>query len=431
MTEPQPKPFLPFYYGWVIVILSALALTFAWSIRVTFTVFYPAMIQELGWSNRDGTLGYSVSWLVQIIFSPVSGYMFDRFGPRITIPLGALMLVVGLGLLSTVESLWTYILYFGVIVGFGESLLLLSSAAVLPRWFVKRRGLVQGLEATGYAIGPIVFLPLMNHLIESAGWRDSFLVFALIVGGLIPIALLLCRGFPHEVGQFPDGTSSPAETVPSPPVSVPKADHPGQSLKDALGGVSFWAITVSFFFGVVSYNILLVHQLPRATDAGLDGSLSASIFGMAGFFTFIGVIAGGSLSDKIGREWVFTAGSVAAILGLSLFASLQGPEETWKIVVYAITAGLGFGFRLPLLTVIPADIFGGKSFGKILGSLQVGSALGGFTGPYVAGFLFDILESYLLAFALAAVAVGISGSLIWLAAPRRHRRLSHDKLLTV
>ena len=198
-------------------------------------------------------------------------------------------MVVGLGLLSTVESLWAYILYFGVIIGLGESLLLLPMAAVLPRWFVRRQGLAQGIAATGYAIGPIVFLPLMNHLIESIGWRQSFLVFALIVGSLIPIALLLCRGYPEEVGQYPDGAAFPAEATQGQSVFGQEMENPGPTLRQALHSMSFWALTTSFFFGVVSYNILLVHQLPRATVVGVDKSLSVSLFGMAGFFTFVGV----------------------------------------------------------------------------------------------------------------------------------------------
>ena len=426
MLQPRPRFPLPFYYGWIIVAISVLILTLAWSVRVTFTAFYPAMTEELGWSSGNGTLGYSFSWLLQIVFSPVSGYLFDKFGLRVTISLGALALVLGLGLLSTVDSLWAYILYFGVIIGLGESLLLLPMAAVLPRWFVKRQGLAQGIAATGYAIGPIVFLPLMNYLIESIGWRQSFLVFAIIVGSLIPIALLLCRGYPEEVGQYPDGAAFPAEATQGQSVFDQEVDHPGPTLRQALSSMSFWALTASFFFGVVSYNILLVHQLPRATVVGMDQSLSVSLFGMAGFFTFLGVIAGGSLSDRIARKWVFGAGSVFAILGLALFASLQGPEETWKVVIYAIATGLGFGFRLPLLTVIPADIFRGRSFGKILGSLQVGGALGGFVGPYLAGSLFDILESYAVAFALAATAVGLSGLLVWIAATSRYHRAQRE-----
>ena len=423
MLQPRSTFPFPFYYGWIVVGVSSLTLTLAWSVRVTFTAFYPEMVEDLGWSSSSGTLGYSFSWLLLIVFFPISGYLFDRFGPRRTVAMGASVLVAGLALLSTVTSLWAYILYFGLFVGFGLSLLLLSSVAVLPRWFTRRKGRIQGIVATGYAIGPIILLPLMTHFISSVGWRGSFLIFSSIIGALVPIALLFCRGYPQDVGQFPDGRSVAGESSEEWFSGGQGQESLGPTLHAALGTASFWFLAVSFFFGVISYNILLVHQMAHAMDVGFDKALSARVFGMAGFFTFAGVVAGGALSDRIGREWVFSGGSALAIFGLTLFAFLQGPDETWKIVTYAMATGLGFGFRLPLLVVIPADIFNGQSFGRILGSLNMGSALGGFAGPIVAGFLFDILESYALAFALAAVSAALSAFLVWMAAPRKYRRL--------
>jgi len=415
--------FLPFYYGWVIVGISLLGLTLAWSVRVTFTLFYVAMVEDLGWSYASGTLGYSFSWLALIIFSPLSGYLFDRLGPRATMPLGSGLLVAGLALSSTVTDLWSYILYFSLPVALGEALLLMSSEAIIPRWFIKKRGLAQSIVALGYALGPIALFPLLQYLISSIGWQDTFLVLAGIIASLIPVALLFSQKDPRDVGQYPDGDLKATESSDSVPNTTPSRQMPGMALSEAVRTVSFWSLIIMFFFGVLSYNILLVHQMAHATNVGFEKGLSASIFGMGGFFLFAGILTGGILSDRIGREWAFTIGSGTAILGLAFFASLQEPGELWKMVVFAVATGVGFGFRLPLLTLIPADIFSGPNFGRIFGATQAGSAIGGFVGPYVAGYIFDLLNSYTLAFSIAALSLAVSGSLVWIAAPRRYRRL--------
>ena len=79
------------FYGWVITGLSALANSLAWSVRSTFALFYVALLQEFGWGRAETALGYSLSWLLLLVFSPVAGRLNDRFGPQVVVPVGGLL----------------------------------------------------------------------------------------------------------------------------------------------------------------------------------------------------------------------------------------------------------------------------------------------------------------------------------------------------
>jgi MFS family permease len=128
-----------------------------------------------------------------------------------------------------------------------------------------------------------------------------------------------------------------------------------------------------------------------------------------------GNVLGGWLSDRVGRGWVFVVGTVVAILGILCFALLRGPQDRVLLLLYAVS-GFGFGMRIAQLSTIPADVFAGPHLGAILGVVQAGGGLGGAIGPFLAGWLFDVTNSYRLAFLAACVAVAGSAVAAWVAA---------------
>jgi OFA family oxalate/formate antiporter-like MFS transporter len=126
---------------------------------------------------------------------------------------------------------------------------------------------------------------------------------------------------------------------------------------------------------------------------------------------------GGMLSDRWGRQIVFFAGSLLGVIAIAALATVRGPEDVWKLHLFALALGIGFGARISLLSAIPADAFGGARFGLILGLLGAGSGLGGFIGPLLGGLLFDLSGSYVVAFSVAGGAVLLSGLAAWFARP--------------
>ena len=405
------------FYGWIITGLSALGNTLAWSVRSTFALFYVALLHEFAWSRAQTALGYSLSWLFLLVFSPLAGRLNDRFGPRVVVPVGGLLLSLGLALTGRSEALWHYYLAFGVFVAAGIACIMMPAAAVISHWFIRSRGAAMGIISAGSSLSAFLFYPLNAWLIASFGWRRALDIYGLIILlGIGPLGALLYRRHPADVGALPHGT----------PVAAGERHAHAQAagatreltLGAALHTYQLWAVFAMWGLGVVGYQIMSTHQVAHALARGFDPAIIAWAFGLSGIFTAAGNMLGGFLSDRWNREWVFSLGSAIGVLGIWCFSMLAGPHDRTMLLIY-VACGLGFGMRISLLTAIPADLFAGRSFGAILGFANGGGGLGGFIGPFVAGFLFDRTGNYDVAFAVSALAIVGSAVAVWIAAPRK------------
>jgi MFS family permease len=397
-------------YGWVVVGVSATVNSLAWSVRSTFAAFYVALLGEFAWRRGEAALGYSLSWLLLLVFSPLAGWLYDRWGARVVVPVGGLLLGAALVLTGQVTTLWQYYLAFGVLGGAGIASIQVPAAAIVSRWFVRSRGVAMGVISAGASASAIIFYPVNTYLIVVFGWRAALAMFGILVAVVtIPLAAFLYREPPENVDGRRETTAGRA---------------PGTAgdwtLGMALRSVPFWAVFAMWGFGVIGYQIVTTHQVAHALDRGFSAVTLGWVFGLGGACTVAGNVIGGALSDRWGREWVFALGSAIGIAGIGCFGWLDRPEDLLLLLGYVVS-GVGFGMRISLLAAIPADLFAGRHLGVILGAAQGGGGLGGFIGPFLGGWLFDVTGSYQIAFAVAALAIAASAVAAWVAAPRRVR----------
>lgn len=394
-------------YGWVVVSVSAIVNSLAWSVRSTFSVFYVALLGEFAWRRGEAALGYSLSWLLLLVFSPLAGWLYDRWGARLLVPAGGLLLGVALALTGQVSTLWQYYLALGVLGGAGIACIQIPAAAIVGRWFVRSRGAAMGVISAGASASAIIFYPLNTYLILVFGWRAALAIFGLLVVVVtIPLAAFLYRDPPENVNG-PGGETEITDLV--------AADW---TLGRALRSAPFWAVFAMWGFGVIGYQIVTTHQVAHALERGFSAATLGWVFGLGGACTVAGNVIGGSLSDRWGRGWVFALGSAIGVAGIGCLGWLEGPEDFLLLLGYVV-AGVGFGMRISLLAAIPTDLFAGRHLGVILGAAQGGGGLGGFIGPFLGGWLFDVTGSYQVAFAVAALAIVASAVAAWVAAPRR------------
>ena len=403
-AEGQPR------YGWIVVGVSATVNSLAWSVRSTFAAFYVALLGEFAWRRGEAALGYSLSWLLLLVFSPLAGWLYDRWGARLLVPAGGLLLGTALALTGRVSTLWQYYLAFGVLGGAGIACIQIPAAAIVTRWFVRSRGAAMGVISAGASASAIVFYPLNTYLIVVLGWRTALAVFGLLVAVVtIPLAAALYRDPPENAAN--------EREVNLDAVASASGDW---TLGMALRSVPFWAVFAMWGFGVIGYQIVTTHQVAHALERGFSAVTLGWLFGLGGACTVAGNVIGGFLSDRWGREPVFALGSAIGIGGIGCLGWLGGPESFLLLIGYVVS-GVGFGMRISLLAAIPADLFAGRHLGVILGAAQGGGGLGGFIGPFLGGWLFDITGSYQIAFAVAALAIAASSVAAWVAAPRRAR----------
>ena len=248
------------FYGWVIVIVSFISLILVMGTRFSFGVFYISILEETGWS-RAATAGiFSVSMLTYAAVSLGVGAAFDRLGPRRMFPLAALLLVIGFALSSRITTLWQFYLFYGVVVGAGFAALgFVSHVSLISRWFVRKRGLANSLALSGQGVGTLILAPLGAYLIAQFGWRQSYLMYALLIGLLIPVMLIWHRDSPESLGLQPDGDLEPADVKRPRPVTGATSGAYLQITKTK----TFWALFSFEFIPIKSWV---------ATGSGAPGS---------------------------------------------------------------------------------------------------------------------------------------------------------------
>ena len=419
-----------FFYGWIIVAVSFLSTVLAYGARNSFSVFYVAILDEFGWS-RAATAGiFSANTIAYGVAAPFVGALVDRFGPRKIMLIGAIVLASAMVLCSIVNTLWHLYLLFGVAGGIGTSLMgYPANAAVMPHWFVKRRGMVFGIFTSGFGASFLV-VPLAQYLIVKLGWRLSFVLLGVFIALVaVPLIGLLSRHKPQDMDLFPDGIhpvhkprTTRGWTKGSVVVNKEWADT-NWTLGRALRTHRFWFMFFASFciFGLLE-NLLVVHQVALMRDAGFSRDLIISIVAVLGITMVVGNLSG-FLSDRIGREKVFNLGCLVSILGVFAFLLLQRNSYGWMGYLYAVSFGSGMGMLGPVFGVALADMFQGKNFGRINGFTVLGFGLGGIIGPWFGGLVFDITRSYSVALVVGILAACLAITFFSIAAPRKIRRM--------
>ena len=416
---------LPFYYGWLVVAVVFVTMGVGVNARTAFSLLYPPILDEFGW-ERGVTAGvFSFGFLVSAFLSPLFGRMMDTHGPRMVTLLGVAATASGLLLAAWSREPWHFYVTLGVLVGSGSVCLGYSCQALfLPAWFVRRRGLAMSIAFAGVGVGSIVLLPLMQWVIERSGWRTACIslgLFALVA--LTPLALLLRRR-PEDIGLQPDGqTITPGAAAAAGHAYVVDAAWAAieWTLGRAMRTTRFWWLALGYFCGLFAWYLVQVHQTKYLVEVGFSASEAAWALGWVSLAGVPGQIALGQLSDRVGREIVWTIGSFGFLLTyVALLLLPANPNMALLIFMVLVQGALGYGVT-SVFGAIPAEIFEGRHYGSIFGTLMLVAISGGAFGPWVAGLVHDRTDSYELAFWIAIGAVALSVFAIWRAAPRKVR----------
>jgi MFS family permease len=184
----------------------------------------------------------------------------------------------------------------------------------------------------------------------------------------------------------------------------------------------FWFLCAMMTVMGTGAGMIMHHLVPMATDAGHTAALAAFIFSLAGLCS-IGGRLGGFLSDRWGREAVFTVlASFFILSALSLFVMIQN-REVWPLYLYALAYGVGAGLSSPAFGAGAADLFIGRSFGAILGFINIGYGIGQGLGAWASGAIFDKTGSYSPAMLGTIPLFAAMCLLFWLTGPRKIRKI--------
>jgi len=252
-----------------------------------------------------------------------------------------------------------------------------------------------------------------------------------------PLNLLL-KHRPEDMGLEPDGArSQDAAAERAANIVDPAWAAIDWTLSRALRTSRFWWIALGYFGSLFAWYAVQVHQTKYLTEIGFSATNAAWALGLVSLVAVPGQIVLGHVSDRIGREWVWTignAGFVLCCLALILLAGHPTAALLWAMVIAQGTLGYSL---TSVMGPIPAEIFAGRHYGSIFGVVMLAAILGGAAGPWVAGALHDLTGSYTPAFWISIGGNVVSAAAIWRAAPGKVRavagrihRIGADRVVT-
>lgn len=400
--------------SWLMVVLCGLVLAVMAIRFYSFGVFLVPLTAEFNWGRGALSGANAVGVPVSAITAILAGRLSDRFGPRLLVTIFGVVTTAGFILLSQVESLWQVYLTLGLLMPIGFACCFYPVMSTIPRWFAEKQAMAIGITLTGMAIGGVVWPPLVQWLIDSGGWRQAFLVLAVITAvTAIPIAQFL-RHSPERVGLRPFGRGVVAARD-----GEPAPASRGLSLREATRTRHFWLwmpILFSIFF---VYSVVLVHITAYAIDQGIPALLAASTLSIIAGISIFGRLTAGPLSDRLGGVRKVVSGCLVLVTVALLFLLAGGGG--WFFYAFAAIFGLAFGVIAVLETAVPAELFGTRSLGTIMGTLALVPMAGGALGQTLAGVIYDATGSYQIPFlvctALTVLAVILGLPLMRLALP--------------
>ena len=441
--------------------------------RNGFGVFVVPMTDNLDWTRTEISAAIAVGILVNGLSQPFLGRLYDKYGGRLVISLSLLVLGVMTMLLAFTSNFGTS---FGFRVNFGvvdvtltASLLylvaiyglvmstassgvsLVTVHAILAKWFYRRRGIVLSVCTAGTSVGGLILTPFAASLIIWAHWRVAWVVlgaFVLILA--LPLAALILRDSPEEIGEVPDGregasmsptlalvlrsvwmvmwlviqlcalplvafikfvafitrdkTESQTAQNSSPPLE-------SDSWRDSFRTPPIWQLSGAYFVCGVTTLIISTHYVPFAIDLGISPAVAALAFGMMQGLNAVGVLVVGVHSDKFSRKnllgtiyfmrfFAYVMLVVPSILSDVVGLGIPPSIGIWG---FAYLAGMSWIATPPLTSSLTADIYGTKNLGTLGGFTTFAHQIGGSLSVVVAGVLYDVTGTYVVPFGLAGL----------------------------
>ena len=405
------------YPGWSIVAAAFAILFVAYGAQFSFGILFSPLLAEFGWSRGDISGVFGLYTTVYCVFALAAGRLTDRFGPRLVIAGGGLLLGAALAALSSVSRLWHIYVLYGLVAGIGMSTAFIPCSATVVRWFVRRRGFAVGVAASGVSAGAMVAPPFVQMLIGTAGWRVAFVVVGLTIFGLLNLLAPLMRRDPESMGLRPDGAMAPTTPI------ITADDVESWSLARALRSPTFWLLGALFNLTWFSIFIPTVHLTALAQDRGFPAMIGASAVSVLGLGALVGRLASGELSDRVGRKAAVATSVFAqslALLGFVIFGGLP------MFMASAFVFGAAYAGTSTQFPVILGDFFGRGHVGSLTGFLFAFTGAFAGLGPFVTGVLRDIRGDYDFALVLAALINGAALLFLpWAHPPPRARAGLH------
>jgi MFS family permease len=343
-------------------------------------VVLPTVEAEFGVDRGGASIPYTATMVAFAIGGAVMGRLADRFGIMVPMILGSVMLGIGYFVAAASGSYWGFVAAQAVLIGgLGASSTFGPLVADISHWFVRRRGIAVAIVASGNYLAGTIWPPVLQHAIETVGWRYSFMGLGVFcVATMLPIALLLRRKAPADHGApGANGAHAAITTMPAPPMVL-------QGLL-VLAGIAC----------CVAMSMPQVHMIAYCADLGYGPARGAEILSVMLGLGVVSRLASGLIADRIGGIGTLILGSTLQCLALLLYLPFDGLVSLYVI---AGLFGLSQGGIVPSYALIVRQCFPAREAGSRIGLVLMATVLGMAVGGWMSGEIYDWTGSYQAAF---------------------------------
>src|SRR5512132_3431419 len=367
-------------YAWTRLVaarvLSAVGGVGMWSVIVAL----PAVQAEFNVVRSAASLPYTMTMICFGFGGILMGRLSDRFGIIVPVVGGAISLGIGYAVAGQATSLGQFILAHGLLVGVASSVTFAPILADTSLWFTRHRGIAVAIIASGSYLAGTVWPPVVQHFIESEGWRRTYLgIAAFCVATMLPLALTPRRRSPL--------TEAPSPTSPV----VARSPRPIGMSRGALQTV----LIIAGLSCCVAMSMPQVHIVAYSGDLGHGVARGAEMLSMMLGFGVVSRLASGWICDRIGGRLTLLLGSSLQSLALVLFLPFHG-----LTALYIVSAlfGLFQGGIVPAYAVIVREFFPPEEAGVRVGTVLMATVFGMALGGWMSGVIYDLTGSYQAAF---------------------------------
>ena len=396
--SPWPRTF---YYGWVTLTVSALAMVGTLPGRTQgLGLITEPLIRDIGIDRVTFAQINLVATLAGSLFCFGIGRLVDRSGSRIVLTAVTLALGATVLLMSRATGLWTIAALILLTRGLGQSALSVVSLAAVGKWFARRLPSAMAVYTLIMSVGFMVAFPLVGAVTSAHGWRASWTMVALaLIAGLAPLSWLTVRSTPEECGLRVDGD------VESPKVPLDARSDPSfddATLAAAVRTPSFWVFGLaSATYGLVASGIALFNESILG-ELGFEADVYYRSLAFTALAALIGNFAAGALAARGSLRRLLLAAMVLLAGGLAALPHVRIELHVW---LWAIAMGIAGGFVMVVFFSFWGRAYGRAHLGRIQGAAQALTVLASAIGPLLLAWCVSRTGSYAAAFYTLSVVV--------------------------
>jgi MFS family permease len=394
-------------YAWSRLWFALALMTIGGAGMYSMAVVLPPLQAEFGIARGDASLPFTLTMIGFGLGGVLMGRLSDRFGVIVPVLVGSASLGLGFIGASFSHDLLQFTAIHGLLIGVGTSGTFVPLVADITLWFTRRRGVAVGVVMSGNYLAGTVWPPLMQHFIDTAGWRSTYMGTGLICLSAMPLLALALRRKPPAIAAIaPSGAGTRgASSNPERPLGF----SPNQ-----LQGL----LCVSGVACCVAMSMPQVHMVAYCADLGFPAARGAEMLALMMGFGIVSRLASGWIADHIGGLRTLLLGAALQATALALFLPFDGLAG-----LYVVSAlfGLFQGGIVPSYPLIVREYFSPREAGARTGTVIMATLGGMALGGWMPGWIFDMTGSYHAAFvngiAWSLVTTGIALFLLLRARP--------------